>query len=51
MFEVNAHGVEWVLIDAGRAFVRAVIDGMEIEGVVSALEAERMRPVDLLELN
>jgi hypothetical protein len=48
VFDVNAYGVECTPLGGGVVFVRAFIDGLELEGVVSAERAANVRPSDLL---
>lgn len=48
MFNVNQYGVEWTPLGGGVAFVRAYVDGMEIECTMSSEAAQTVKPWDLL---
>lgn len=48
MFDVNKYGVMCTPLGGGEVFVRASIDGLELEGVVSVERAASVRPSDLL---
>lgn len=47
VYDVNAYGVEFTPLGGGVCFVRASIDGLELEGVVSSDRVRDMRPSDL----